>query len=71
MGQAVKRDILMFLKRERDGLADELKQLQQGMRRVVYLDGDLKDITTNVIADWEARVMRFEEMIAASESGVA
>ena len=67
----MKRDILDFLKRERDGLADELRQLQQGMQRVVGLDGDLKDITARVISDGEARLMRFEEMIAASESGVA
>jgi hypothetical protein len=67
----VRRDILEFLKRERDGLADELRQLQQGIRRVVYLDGDLKDITGKVVTDGEARLMRFEEIIAASESGVA
>jgi hypothetical protein len=67
----VKRDILDFLKRERDGLADELRQLQQGKRRVVYLDGGLKDVTVQVVSDSEARLMRFEEMIAASESGVA
>jgi hypothetical protein len=69
--KAVRRDILDFLKRERDGLADELKQLQHGARRVVYLDGDLKDITAAVIASGETRLMRFEEMIAASEAGVA
>ena len=67
----MKRDTLEFLKRERDGLADELRQLQQGIRRVVYLDGDLKDITGKVVTDGEARLMRFEEIIAASESGVA
>ena len=67
----MRRDILEFLKRERDGLADELRQLQQGIRRVVYLDGDLKDITGKVVTDGEARLMRFEEIIAASESGVA
>jgi hypothetical protein len=67
----VRRDILVFLKRERDGLADELRQLQQGMQRVVGLHGDLKDITAKVICDGEARLMRFEEIIAASESGVA
>jgi hypothetical protein len=67
----VKRGILEFLKSERDGLADELRQLQQGVRRVVHLDGDLTDITSRVISDGEARLMRFEEMIAASESGVA
>jgi hypothetical protein len=67
----VRRDILVFLKRERDGLADELRQLQQGMQRGVCLDGDLKDIAARVISDGEARLMRFEEMIAASESGVA
>ena len=67
----MKRDILEFLKRERDGLADELRQLQQGARRVVYLDGDKKDVTAAVIANGETRLMRFEEFIAASESGVA
>jgi hypothetical protein len=67
---AVKRDVLDFLKRERDGLADELRQLQQGTRRVVYLDGDLKDVTASVIASGETRLMRFEEFIAASESRV-
>ena len=67
----MKRDFLEFLKRERDGLADDLRQLQQGARRVVYLDGDRKDITATVIANGETRVMRFEEFIAASESGVA
>lgn len=64
----MKRDIVDFLKRERDSLVEELKQLQAGVRRVVYLDGDLKDITSKVLSDWEARVMRFEEIIAASDS---
>jgi hypothetical protein len=68
--KAVKRGILEFLKRERDSLAKELQQLQLGMRRVVYLDDDLKDITARVVADGEARLMRFEEIIAAWESGV-
>jgi hypothetical protein len=67
----VKRNFLEFLKRERDGLADELKQLQNGKRRAVYLDGDMKDITAAIIANGETRLMRFEEFIAASESGVA
>jgi hypothetical protein len=67
----VKRDILVFLKRERDGIADELAQLQQAMHRAACLDGDLKQITARVASDGEARLMRFEEMIAASESGVA
>jgi hypothetical protein len=67
----VRRDILVFLKRERDGLADELRQLQQGLQRVANLDGDLEGITARVVSDGEARLMRFEEMIAASESGVA
>ena len=67
----MRRDILVFLKRERDGLADELRQLQQGMQRAVCLDGDIKGVTARVMSDGEARLMRFEEMIAASESGVA
>ena len=67
----MRRDILDFLKRERDGLADELRRLQQGAQHVVSLDEDLKDMTARMIAEGEARLMRFEEMIAASESGVA
>lgn len=67
----MKKNILEFLKSERDGLANELRQLQQGMRRVVHLDGELQYITSRVIADGETRLMRFEEMIAASESGLA
>jgi hypothetical protein len=67
----VKKGVLEFLKRERDALAEELRQLQQSELQVIHLNGGLADITDRHMAALEARLLRFEEMIAASESGVA
>jgi hypothetical protein len=67
----VKKGVLDFLKRERDALAEELRQLQQGERQVIHLNGGLADITDRHKQALEVRLLRFEEMIAASESGVA
>jgi hypothetical protein len=70
-GEAVKKDVLAFLKRERDALTEELRQLQKGERQVIHLNGGHADITSKHMQTLEARLFRFEEMIAASESGVA
>jgi hypothetical protein len=67
----VKKVVLEFLKRERDALTEELRQLQQGERQVIHLNGGPADITGSHMRALEARLLRFEEMIAASESGVA
>jgi hypothetical protein len=67
----LKRAILDFLKRERDAIAEELRQLQAGERQVIHLNSGSHDITENVTDEIEARLLRFEELIAASESGVA
>ena len=67
----MKRDVLDFLKRERDALADELRLLQKGELQVIHLNGGPADITDRHMSALEMRLLRFEEMIAASESGVA
>jgi hypothetical protein len=65
----MKREILNFLKRERDALAEDLRRLQQAERRVMSNPAG-QDITEKVMAELEARLLRFEELIAASESGL-
>jgi hypothetical protein len=67
----VKRAVLEFLNRERDLIAEELRQLEHGERQVIHLNGGLNDITGQQIASLEQRLFRFEELIAATESGVA
>lgn len=65
----MKREILEFLKRERDALAEELRRLQKGERRVTTSPAG-QDVTQKAMAELEARLLRFEEMIAAYESGL-
>lgn len=67
----MKREIRDFLKRERDALAEELRRLQHGERKVIHLNSGEHDITRTVAAEIETRLLRFEELIAASESGLA
>lgn len=66
----MKREVLSFLKQERDALNQELRHLQQGERKVVHLNSGEHDITDKVARDLEERLLRFEEMIAASEAGL-
>ena len=70
MGKEMKREILQVLARERDALAEDLRQLQQGERKVIHLNSGQHDITQKTAADVEARLLRLEEVIAASESGL-
>jgi len=67
----MKREILEFLKRERDILQEDLRRLQQGEQKIVHLNSGEHDITTQVAAETEVRWLRFEELIAAFEAGVA
>jgi hypothetical protein len=67
----LKGEILKFLKRERDALAEEIRRLQQGERKVVHLNAGEHDITAQHADELEQRWLRFEELIAACESGVA
>ena len=67
----MKREILTFLTRERDALAEEIRLLHQGERKVVHLNGGEHDITAQHANELEQRWLRFEELIAAYESGVA
>lgn len=64
----MRRDVLAFLKQERDYLATELEHLQRGTRRVQHLNSGVDDITAEVAAETEARLLRFEELIAAVEA---
>jgi hypothetical protein len=66
----MKREILEFLKRERDALAEELRRLQRGERKVVRLNSGEHDITRHAASELEIRLLRFEELIAASEAGL-
>jgi hypothetical protein len=66
----MKREILEVLKRERDALAQELRRLQIGERKVIHLNSGQHDITAEAAAEVEARLLRFEELIAASEAGL-
>ena len=65
----MKRDILNFLKRERDALTEDLRRLQHGERRILTPPLG-QDVTQKAMAELEARLLRFEELIAASESGL-
>jgi hypothetical protein len=67
----MRKEILDFLKRERDELAGQLHQLQQGEWEVVHVNGGRENITAKVAATTEAQLLRFEELIAASEAGIA
>jgi len=66
----MKREFLEFLKRERDALAEDLRRLQAGEVRVIQAVSGERDVTPLAAADIEARLFRFEELIAASESGL-
>jgi hypothetical protein len=66
----MKRAVLEFLKQERDLVAGELRVLREGERRIVHINSGEHDITPQVAAEAEARWLRFEEIIAAYESGV-
>ena len=66
----MKREVLEFLKRERDAIGHELARLKAGERRLVRREAGEHDMTPQAIAEAEARWVRFEEMIAAYESGV-
>jgi len=67
---AMRKETLRFLKRERDRLASQLELLQRGEWEVVHVNSGRENITPSVAADVEARLLRFEELIAAYESGV-
>lgn len=66
----MKREFLEFLKRERDALAEDLRRLQAGELKVVHLNSGEHDITRQAAGEIETRLLRFEELIAASESGL-
>lgn len=66
----MKREVLEFLKHERDALAETLRQLQQGERKVIHVNSGQHDITPEATSEVEARLLRFEELIAASEAGL-
>lgn len=66
----MKREFLEFLKRERDALAEDLRRLQAGEVRVFQAGSGERDVTQHAAAEIEARLFRFEEIIAASESGL-
>ena len=66
----MRKEILQFLKRERDRLAGQLDLLQRGEWEVVHVNSGRENITPRVAADMEARLLRFEELIAAYESRV-
>jgi hypothetical protein len=67
----MKGEILEFLRRERDALAEDLRRLRQGERRVVRVNSGDHDATQDTIAEIEIRLHSFEELIAASEAGLA
>ena len=66
----MKREILAFLKQERDALAEDLNRLQRGERKVIHLNSGEHDITGTAASELEARLLRFEELIAATEARV-
>jgi len=67
----MKREILEFLKRERDLLAAELHRIRAGERRVIHVNSGEHDISETAGDEIESRLLRFEELIAASESRLA
>jgi hypothetical protein len=66
----MRKETLEFLKRERDRLVDELGRLRRGEWEVVHVNSGRENITPRVAASTEHRLMAFEELIAAYESGV-
>jgi hypothetical protein len=66
----MRKDVLRFLKDERDHLAGRLRLLQQGEWEVVHINSGRQNVTAEVAASMEDQLLRFEELIAASEAGV-
>jgi hypothetical protein len=67
----MRKDVLRFLKNERDQLAERLRMLQQGEWEVVRVNGGRENITAQVATSLEHQLLRFEELVAASETGIA
>ena len=66
----MRKDVVRFLKHERDQLAERLQLLQGGEWEVVHVNGGRDNITVKAAETMEAQLFRFEEMIAAHESGI-
>lgn len=67
----MRKDVLRFLKHERDQLAERLRLLQRGEWEIVRINSGRENITVKAMETMEAQLLRFEEMIAAHESGIA
>jgi len=67
----MKKETLKFLQRERDDLRSDIGLLEAGRREIIEVGPDgRRNVTLRALASLLARLGRFEEHVAAYESGL-